>query len=440
MTKIKKDEPRVNSFKPEKIIRPFKNASNKNPIKSVRLIKLNLDKCCEEDIEKGTGFFITNEEDFDEKRGVRTIDGLYSPRFGVDTFTDKNTDDLFHCECGKLSGGLHEGEKCPECGTQVIFVDSRLNITGYINLGDYCIINPSCYPELESLIGSKELNDIIKFNNKYDVNGKNISTRTKKSPYHGIGLKGFKKHFDEIIEYYKAKRKKDEHYEVLMRFKNCIFTHNVPVYTSLLRPLIKDGSRVAMFDVNKSYSIILANANVIKASEVPGVDKRSIVENCLYEIQTELVKIYGDIIVQNLSGKKGIIRGNIISSRMDFSARFVVVPGIGHSVVEVSIPYVAGCELMRPLLINALNKIDGINIREANTLVDKAIRKFDKKIFILMNHILQNSDNPPMMMIQRSPSLLQESMRLMYIKQVKADIQDLTLDVPVGILQLMNAD
>ena len=440
MSKILKDAPRLNSFKPEKVIKPFKNSTNKNPIKSVKLIKLDLDKCCEEDIEKGTGFFITNEEDFDEKRGVRTDDGLYSPKFGVDTFTDKNTDDLFHCECGKLSGGIHEGDICSDCGTRVTFIDSRLNITGYINLADYVIINPSCYPELESLIGSKELNEIIKFNNRFDVNGKNVKTKTKKSPYQGIGIIEFKKKFDEIIEYYRAKRKKDETYDVLMRFKNCVFTHNVPVYTSLLRPLIKDGSRIAMFDVNKSYSIILANANVIKSSEVPGIDKISIVENCLYEIQTELIKIYGDIIVQNLSGKKGIIRGNIISSRMDFSARFIVVPAIGHSVTDISIPYIGGCELMRPLLINALNKIDGINIREANSIIDRAIRKFDKKIFILMNHILQNSDNPPMMMIQRSPSLLQESMRLMYIKQVKADIQDLTLDVPVGILQLMNAD
>lgn len=436
--KIIKDAPRVNSFKPERIVRPFKT-SNKR-IKSVKLIKLDIDKCCENDIESGNGFFITNEEDFDEKRGVRTEDGLYSPKFGVDTFTDKNTDDLFHCECGKLSGGLNEGDVCPECGTKVMFTDSKLNITGYINLGNYTIINPACYPDLESLIGSKELSEIIKFNNKYDVNGKNVSTKTKKSPWHGIGLIEFKNHFNEIAEYYKEKRKKYDVYEILMHFKNTIFSHNVPVYSSLLRPLVKEGSRIAMFDVNKSYSIILANANAIKTTDIPEVNKKVIIENCLFEIQNEANKINNDIITQNLSGKKGIIRGMTISSRMDYSARFVVVPAIGHCVNEISLPYIGGCELMRPLLINALNTLDGINIREANTIIDKALRKFDKKIFLLMNHILQNSKNPPMLMIQRSPSLLQESMRLMYIKQVKADIQDLTLDVPVGILSLMNAD
>lgn len=438
MPKVIKDPPRMNSFKPEKIIRPFKTDNKK--ISSVKLVKIDIDSECEKDIESGNGFFITNEEDFDEKRGVRTEDGLYSPKFGIDTFTDKNTDDLFHCECGRLSGGLNEGDICPECGTPVIFTDSKLNITGYINLGKYCVINPACYTDLETLIGSKELSEIIKFNNKFDVDGKNVSTKDKKSPYNGIGLIEFKNQFDDIIEYYRNKRKKEDAYQVIMRFRKSIFTHNVTVYSSLLRPLVKEESRIAMFDVNKSYSVILANANTIRAIDIPTVDKKVVTENCLFEIQQEFNKISSDIINQNLSGKKGIIRGMTISSRMDYSARFIVVPAIGHCVNEVSLPYVGGCELLRPLIINALHTIDGINIREANSLVDKAIRKFDKKIFLLMNHILQSSDNPPMIMIQRSPSLLQESMRLMYIKQVKADINDLTLDVPVGILSLMNAD
>ena len=250
----------------------------------------------------------------------------------------------------------------------------------------------------------------------------------------------FERNFDDIIEYYKLKRKKDEVYNVIQKFRDCVFTHNIVVYTSLLRPLVKEDSRIAMFDVNRSYSVILANANAIRGMNVPGVDKRATIENCLYEIQTEVNKISSDIINQNLSGKKGIIRGMTISSRMDYSGRFVIVPAIGHCCNEVSLPYIGGCELMRPLIINALHTIDGINIREANTMIDNALRKFDKRIFLLMNYILQNSSDPPMIMIQRSPSLLQESMRLMYIKQIKADIHDLTLDVPTAILNYMAAD
>lgn len=431
----------VNSFKPQIRENPFNDSYRK--IKSIRLKKLNLDKECAKDIESGIGFYITNEEDFDEKRGVRTDDGLYSPKFGIDTFSDKNTDSLYHCECGKLTGGVNEGDYCPFCGTQVCFSNSGLDKTGWITLDQFFVINPACYPDLEVLIGAKDLAEIIKYSAVCDVNGIKQVTKNKKSPYHGIGIINFRKYFDEIIEYYRNKRKKEDVYKLIVKYKKAVFTHSIPVYTSLLRPLILDSanSKMSTFNVNKSYSIILANANAVKNTEiVPSVNKKMMAENSLYEIQTELNKICSDIIAQNLSGKKGIIRGMISSSRMDYSARFVIVPAKNHCVNEVSLPYVGGCELMRPLLINALNKIDKMNVRDANTLIDRAIRRFDKRIFILMNHIIQNSENPPMCIIQRSPSLLQESIRLMKIKEIKGDYTDLTLDVPVGVLQLMNAD
>ena len=84
--------------------------------------------------------------------------------------------------------------------------------------------------------------------------------------------------------------------------------------------------------------------------------------------------------------------------------------------------------------------MEGINIRDANTMIDNAMRKFSKKIWLLMNFIIKNSKNPPKVMVQRSPTLLQESMRFMDIKMIKADINDLTLDTPTGVLDGMNAD
>ena len=107
------EAPRVNSFKLSKKVEPFKNRKKK--IKSVQLVKLNLDEEYETDIMFGKGFDITNENDFDKKTGNRTIDGLQSPKYGVDTFSDKSCDDAFHCECGNLVGGINEGEIWPEC-------------------------------------------------------------------------------------------------------------------------------------------------------------------------------------------------------------------------------------------------------------------------------------------------------------------------------------
>ena len=428
---------RMVSLKADTPIRPFKNRHR--VIESVRLEFLNLDEECEKDIKSNKGFYITNEKDFDEKKGVRTIDGLYSPLYGIDTFSDKITDDLYYCECGKTRNSINDGEICPYCGTPVKFADADLSITGYISLGKYSVINNGMYSILNKLIGAKDLNDIIKFNGKYNVNGINISTKTKKSPWHGIGLIEFKNQFDDIIEYYKEKRKCYGEYDLVKKYRDCVFTSNIPVYSALLRPLVKEGSKIGMMDVNRSFSIILANANNIRDDLIMGVDKAVVIENALMEIQTEYLNIYSDNI-DMISSKKGIIRSSIICARVDSSGRAVIVPAIGHSVNEISLQYIAGCELLRPLLIRALNSMEGINIRDANTMIDNAMRKFSKKIWLLMNFIVKNSKNPPKVMVQRSPTLLQESMRFMDIKMIKADINDLTLDTPTGVLDGMNAD
>lgn len=435
---LKKEDPRINSFKIEEFERPF-SKRHKN-IKSVQLKVINVNDECKKDIDSGNGFFITNTVDFNEKTGNRTIDGLYSPLYGADTFSDKLTDDMYKCECGNLVGGIYEGDVCPKCNTPVVFADAKLSMTGYISLGKFSIINPTVYMWLEHAIGGKELQTIIKFNNRFNVNGKNVSTKTKNSPYNGIGMIAFEEQFDEILDFYQHKKKAYEYCDLIRKNRDAVFTHYVTVYSALLRPLVKEGSRISQFNVNKSYAIILANANSIRQSDSM-IDKTIIIENSLFEIQTEFNNIcLNDIIKGALSSKKGIIRGSLTACRVDYSGRFVISAGIGLSSTEVNLPYIAGCELMRPLIVKALSSIEDINIREANSLVDNALRQFDKKIWLIMNFILKNSKNPPMLMVQRSPSLLQESMRLMHIKMVKYDIDDLTLDIPTAILSGMNAD
>lgn len=428
----------MSEFKAEEFERPFKDRHRN--IKSVQLKIIDVDDEFKKDIDSGDGFLITNPVDFNEKTGNRTMDGLFSPLYGVDTFTDKLTDDMYKCECGKTIGGIYEGDICPYCNTPVEFADGKLSTTGYISLGNYCIINPTAYMWLEHAIGGKELQSIIKFNGKYNVNGKNISTKTKLSPYNGIGLIAFREQFDEILDFYENKRKTHEYCNLIKKNKSAIFTHYVTVYSALLRPLVKDGSKISQFNVNRCYSIILQNANFVRDADST-IDKTIVIEQSLFEIQTEFNSIcLNDIIKGALSSKKGIIRGSLTTCRVDYSARFVIGPAVGLNSNEVNLPYVAGCELMRPLLIKTLSTIEDMNIREANSLIDNALRVFDKKIWLLCNYLLQHSNNPPMLMIQRSPSLLQESMRLMHIKMVKYDIDDLILDVPPAILSGMNAD
>ena len=64
------------------------------------------------------------------------------------------------------------------------------------------------YTLLAKLIGEKDLQLIIKFNNKYNVSGKNVSTKTKSSPYHGIGIIKFDNPVS-IIPYWAFREKRN---------------------------------------------------------------------------------------------------------------------------------------------------------------------------------------------------------------------------------------
>lgn len=429
------EEPRINEFLIEAPPRPFKKTARR--VKHSRLKPLDIDAKCEEDLSSNKGFFITNEAMFDSK-DKPTIDGLMSKKYGPDTFsTDSvNDDEFYKCDCNALNGQLYLGDICPECETEVRYVDD-LSITGYIELGGYKVISPSCYLMVESLISKKTLTSILKYSTKFNENGVQIDVTSKKEPYKGIGMIGFYERFDEIIEFY-VKRRKDkiQNYEFLKQYRNAVFSGYVNPYNARLRPAPIDDSKLCLFKVNKLYNIIVANANIVKS----GIDERSLIEGSLYEIQERWNAIFDTIRENDLDKKKGLLRGKITCARVSDSARLLIIPGRGLKFNEIELPYIPMVELLRPLLINKLVKLDSLNHRDANSIVDEAMRKFDRRIWMLMNYIIRNSKQPIEALIQRSPSLILESIRQMKIKCIKADYHDLTMTVPVSILDGQNAD
>lgn len=171
-------------------------------------------------------------------------------------------------------------------------------------MNQYHVINPSCYLDLESLIGKKELLNILKFTNKLTLHGHSVSIKTKKSPYNGIGMIKFYEQYDEIIEYYRDKKKdKVAYYDNLIRFKYATFSNYVSAYSSLLRPLISSNEKVCIFEVNKLYGAMLANANIINSDSL--ANKEIIVENSLFEIQKSYNEVFNFIIKSELSAKNG---------------------------------------------------------------------------------------------------------------------------------------
>jgi DNA-directed RNA polymerase subunit RPC12/RpoP len=192
----------------------------------------------------GKGFLISEPPFSDVDKSVRNLDGPRSPRYGT-TYGDTNEFmDRYRCKCGKYVGAAFEGETCPECGSKIEYKDVDVMMTGWLNFYPYKIINPLFYQRMQSALSKKILENIISNENIITSQGiirKHTDTiEVKKSMlvYHNIGLHEFYKNFEEIMEYYKNKRKqKADLIDSLIADKDKVWTSKLPVYTTVLRPM-----------------------------------------------------------------------------------------------------------------------------------------------------------------------------------------------------------
>ena len=209
----------------------------------IKFDRLNLDVECYYDCINDRGFLIKEPPYADIDKSIRNMDGPRSPRYGT-TYGDTNEFmDRYRCECGALVGAAFEGEVCPKCGKEVQFKDVDIQYTGYLNFSPFHIISPLMYQRLQSAIGRKNLENIIANDNIITANGQirhyNDIIEVKKSQlrYHNIGLKEFYDNYEEIMEYFKTKRKdKVELIDQLIKDKAIVWTSKYPVYSSALRP------------------------------------------------------------------------------------------------------------------------------------------------------------------------------------------------------------
>lgn len=432
-----------------------------NEIKKVKLQIMNWDKEYEKDIDSGLGFDITDEVGFDENKENLKEHGIYSPKYGSMINDDSSFTERYTCKCGKLQGRIFEGEICKECGEIVKFIDDNIFITGWFTLKNTYIIHPVIYNLLEGIIGPKNFTLLLEDLKKIDREGKKVNEFESDKllnahPYVGETIMGFHKKFDEIFNYfYEGKMKKiktkdvqrykylkselEDTYKLIMTNKRKIFQRHIPVYTVLLRP-IHFGETFSYLSINKEYtnlSVLIYRINERKLN----IDRQRInTSRLLYKIQLTINEIYKEII-SIISSKEGHIRKQLLGSRFNYSSRCVIVPLADNvRINEIKLPYKGFLELYKPQIINLLQKIDGLSIEKANERWSKARIKFNRKIYEVMNYLIENTKGGLHVLINRNPSIQYGSVMCMKIIGVKDDIDDYTMSIPINSLQTMAAD
>ena len=197
-----------------------------------------------------------------------------------------------------------------------------------------------------------------------------------------------------------------------------MFIKHLPVLPPALRPMVAlDGGRHATSDVNDLYRRVINRNNRLKkliAINAPHVilrnEKRILQEAVDALIDNSIRRSSGSFaaagaqrrplksLADNLKGKQGIFRQNLLGKRVDYSGRSVIVVGPELSLDECGLPKTMALELFKPFVISKLIDLEmAHNIRGANRLIDEEA----PEVWAILEEVIEGK----YVLLNRAPTL-----------------------------------
>ena len=173
-----------------------------------------------------------------------------------------------------------------------------------------------------------------------------------------------------------------------------MFITVLPVMPPALRPMVSlEGGRFATSDVNDLYRrVINRNNRLKKLIEINAPDvilrneKRILQEAVDALVDNSIKRGSGNAamsqsqrrqlksLADNLKGKQGLFRQNLLGKRVDYSARSVIVVGPNLKLDECGLPKHMALELFRPFVIAKIIERElAFNIRGAGRLIEDGV-------------------------------------------------------------------
>lgn len=198
-----------------------------------------------------------------------------------------------------------------------------------------------------------------------------------------------------------------------------MFLTRIPVIPPAMRPMVPlDGGRYATSDVNDLYrrvinrnnrlkklkeisapDVILRNEKRILQEAVDALIDNSIRHNNSQQAATQANKARElKSLADNLKGKRGLFRQNLLGKRVDYSGRSVIVVGPELKLDQCGLPKHMALELFKPFVISELLKQElAFNVRGASRLIDDKI----PEVWAILEEVIKNR----YVLLNRAPTL-----------------------------------
>lgn len=422
--------------------------NNDNFIDRIQNIQLSL--LSQEEIESMSFGEVKSAETINYKTHIPVKDGLFCQKiFGpLKDWT---------CGCGKYSGIIFKNIVCNECKVKVDSSNVRRERIGHIKLS--VPILHSCYylgnynNYLSTILDceNRNISEIVyyekfifpstNFINDFSleiINRNRLDSLNDEEKqrilYGNEGIETILSSIDlrKMIDYLsKNPSKKDQKRISFIKHMieentdiKRIIIKSLPVLPCDLRPIIPLNNGVlGTVDINHLYRTVILRNNRIKVLTELNVPE-IILRHSKILLQKSVDALFDNSrlkksvkskgrslksISDELSGKQGILRSNLLGKRVDFSARSVIVIDPKLKITECALPIEMAAELFKLEICRKLlqdNKL--VTLKEAKEEVDR----LTPKVIQILREIIKNRS----ILLNRAPTLHRNSLQSFNIK------------------------
>ena len=198
-----------------------------------------------------------------------------------------------------------------------------------------------------------------------------------------------------------------------------MFLTRIPVIPPAIRPMVPlDGGRYATSDINDLYRRVINRNNRLKklkdifAPEVILRNEKRILQEAVDALIDNSIRHTSGVgaalnqanrrplksLSDNLKGKRGLFRQNLLGKRVDYSGRSVIIVGPELALSECGLPKHMALELFRPFVVSKLlEKELAFNIRGANRLIDEGV----PEVWAILEEVIKDKR----VLLNRAPTL-----------------------------------
>ena len=360
------------------------------------------------------------------------------------------------CNCpssaSPIVGADREGEVCPRCRSKVsarfgeqleslLWVRAPAGVDAFFNLRVWYAI--------KNALGNRRVNILYWLTNtsyklKPNFNPDLLNRIEAAGIKRGLNnfIRNFWKYMDILSKMNDFKKKPAIHDLMIFLAANAdrIFTKYLPITNRNLFVIEPTNVEKTYMDLNGIGAI---DAIAIMTSiDVPGCGvAQHARENRTAKFMQNMTVYQEHYLRHNIARKSGNYRKHNVSSRMGPSFRAVITSITEpHDFEKIIVPWSTAMVILQPHMENIMLK-NGLAPKAILEIFNKYMNRFDQRLYDMMMKILYDySEKGLPTLWNRNPTLGRSSILMMYIGDIKRDVNDPTVSMSIGIVTLFNAD